>query len=376
MRNISNKPAFVITLLLFVASVLAIYLAKPYDSPSRAKISAALDGSIWPSGIPAPAYIDKCMYKSKTTDDESVDLYFLAVKKNELNAYINELRQAGFQLTAVVWQYESERLAWERAARQDYDYYKAEKRKLRIDVSAKPGSDDGGAYIQIWGLSDAEIKAFKVQSESEEIAELGGYEVAGPVSLEYRVSDIGSSLHGHIQPEIATSSPYWLPALPAPAFIDRISSWSGSVRQSFEGVGFALSFEGIDIQEMVDYLLLLKSKGYQIGQPVNVPFYYENAKPHGALDYANFRSIRDWGAGSYKGGMVIRAECGRYRMTFSLSRYYVAQDLYKGNRDYLDLFPNDEAIFIELDVTGLDENEMESLGYIKYSDTAYFYEGR
>jgi len=332
-----------------------------YISPDSTKISDALDGAVWPSGVPAPAYIDKFLSKFNSPDSAYVEIRFLSVTKNELTAYINALRSAGFKLAPVVYQFNSESIGKEREARGDYDYYEAVKGNLDLDVSAKPGPYDD-AYIIIRGLPDADIKALKVQSMEEEIIELGGYAVAGfGTSKEYLV-DISNSLDGHIQPEIMTSNPYWLSSIPAPAFIDRIASWPGSVMASLLGDGIAISYDEIDMQEMVDYLLLLKSKGFKIYQPTTYQF-FENAKPHGALEYENFQSFHAF-TDHYDGGLVIRAENGQYTLTFSLDRIYIASDLYEGDDDdVLSFYPNNGPVDLKLDVTGLNAEEMQSIGF-------------
>ena len=331
-----------------------------YTSPDSTKISDALDGAVWPSGIPAPAYIDKFMAKF---DAGYVEIYFQSVTKNELTAYTNALRTAGFKLTPVVYQFNAESIAKERAARGDYDYYEAEKGSLEMHISAKPGPYDT-VYISIWGLSDQETAGLKVQSMAEEIEELGGFEIAGFGTRKEYLIDIGNSLEGQIQPEINTSNPVWLSVLPAPSFIDRISKEPGSIMQSYLGEGIALSFDEIDMQEIIDYLILLKSKGYMVVQPIYYE-YFENAKPHGALDYQNYAAFHAK-TDSYNGSLEIRAENERYMLTFSLDRNYIVQNLFKGDDDYISLYQNNGPLGLILNVTGLCAEEMQSIGFEPY----------
>ena len=363
MRTVTFKLKWAMFMLLIVCSLLTACSSGTYASSGNVKISDALDGADWPLSVPAPAYFGKFLAKFKSPDSAYAEIHFLSVTKNELTDYIKALRSAGFNLTPVVYQFVSASIANERAAMGDYDYYEAVKGNLELDVSAKPGPYDD-TYIIIRGLPDADMKALKVQSIEEEIEDLGGYAVAGfGTSKEYLV-DIGNSLEGQIQREIMSSNPYWLASIPAPSFIDRIASWPGSVMQSFSGEGIALSYDEIDMQEMVDYLLLLISKGYEVVQPIYYE-YFENAKPHGALDYQNFASFHSL-TDVYNGSLVIRAENGRYALTFSLDRNYIVRALYKGDKDVLSLYPDKEQVSFRLDVTGLSPEELLSIGIEPY----------
>jgi len=385
MLKFYNKLILLIAVLSVAVSLFTACSSIVYGSPGRAKISQALDGAAWPLNLPAPAYIDKFLAKFKYSGDGCVEIRFLGVSQNELKAYVKALRRVGFKITPAVSGV-SEYSVQQRAAKGDYDWYRAEKGELSVDVSAKPDVNND-VYIRISGLSGAEIEALRVQSREEEIEELerqekniegqeifgesGAYMAGFGVWKEYLI-DIGKNLNGHIQPEITATDPGWLPAIPAPAFIERAPEWPAGRGHSSYGEGFSFAFGEVDMQELFDYLLLLRSKGFQIVQPIEY-FFHENAKPHGALDYENFRTLEGLFL-SYCGIYELRADNGRYTLRFLLDRVYIVREVYRGDDENLTQNPDKGPVGLTLDVAGLSREEMVWLGLQLADDPAYRYE--
>ncbi len=120
----------------------------------------------WPSAMPAdipafPYYLDSFMPQRRQSGDSyGVRMFFTGVTKQQLDAYLDQLRAAGYKLEPKVYYTppQTEEDANRRAAAGDYDAWVATKAPRVITVTV-PQTAQGEVTFDVDGLTKAESDA-------------------------------------------------------------------------------------------------------------------------------------------------------------------------------------------------------------------------
>jgi hypothetical protein len=120
----------------------------------------------WPSAMPAdipyfPGHLDTFMPQRRQSGDSyGVRMFFTGVTQAQFQAYLDELKTAGYTLQPKVYYQEpdTEEHAKERAARGDYDAWVATK-PPRVLTLTVPGPNGGEITFDVDGLTKAESDA-------------------------------------------------------------------------------------------------------------------------------------------------------------------------------------------------------------------------
>ncbi len=119
---------------------------------------------VWPSGMPADippfgGHMGMIMKRGETDSGYSVRMFFDGISDGQFEAYLATLRAAGYSLKGEVYYTppETEDEAKARAARGDYDAWKATRSPREVALSVPKGS--GQVVVDVDGLTQAESDA-------------------------------------------------------------------------------------------------------------------------------------------------------------------------------------------------------------------------
>lgn len=131
------------------------------DLEGTGRYGAVVPSEDWPAGAPAdvpafPGHLDNLMGGGSSR----VRMFFSGVSGDQFNAYLADLREAGYTLKGVAYYTEAqgEEHAEEEAARGEYDAVVATREPKKVTMTV-PATPDGSVTFDIDGLTQAERDA-------------------------------------------------------------------------------------------------------------------------------------------------------------------------------------------------------------------------